>query len=173
MAQLCLWTKIRTKQWLVLGTLAFQCMREGFLCPKCNNFACLHSRQDQNELHLKRWFFCAKIDIFCKSICPNISQRYSSVYTNIFVRQMDKTNYQSNQTWAKCYHTRCIFYLQFSYMYEYVPQFTYFASFDVLNRITSFKFTFYKAREIFTILLNWSLHPLGPLFQLAVKLRFS
>ena len=26
----------------------------GFLCPKCDNFACLHTRQDQNELHLKR-----------------------------------------------------------------------------------------------------------------------
>ena len=57
MAQLCLWTKIHTKQWLVLGVPAFQCMRAGFLCPKCQNFACLHTRQDQDELHLKRWFF--------------------------------------------------------------------------------------------------------------------
>ena len=38
MAQLCFWTKIRTKQWLVLGASAFQCMR-GFLCTKCDNFA--------------------------------------------------------------------------------------------------------------------------------------
>ena len=37
-----------------LGVSAFQCMRAGFLCPKCDNFACLHTRQDQNELHLKR-----------------------------------------------------------------------------------------------------------------------
>ena len=57
MAQLCLWTKIRYKQWLVLGASAFQCMRAGFLCPKCDNFACLHTRQNQNELHLKSWFF--------------------------------------------------------------------------------------------------------------------
>ena len=28
-------------------------MRAGFLCPKCNNFACLHTRQDQNALHQK------------------------------------------------------------------------------------------------------------------------
>ena len=34
--------------------LAFQCKRAGFLCPKCYNFACLHIRQDKNELHLKR-----------------------------------------------------------------------------------------------------------------------
>ena len=34
MAQLWLWTKIHTKQWLVLGASAFQCMRAGFLCPK-------------------------------------------------------------------------------------------------------------------------------------------
>ena len=68
MTQLCLWTKIRTKQWLVLGASACQCMHAGFLCLKCDNFACLHSRQDQNELRLKRWFFFAKIGIFCKSI---------------------------------------------------------------------------------------------------------
>ena len=60
MAQLCLWTKIHTKQWLVLGASAFQCMRAGFLRLKCDNFARLHTRQDQNELHLKKWFFLPK-----------------------------------------------------------------------------------------------------------------
>ena len=90
MAQLCLWTKIRTKQWLVLGALVFQCMRVGFLCPKRDNFACLHTRQYQNELHLKRWFFLAKIGIFCKSICYNISQCCISVFTTIFVRSWKK-----------------------------------------------------------------------------------
>ena len=53
-------TEIRTKQWLVLGASAFQCIRADFLYPKCDNFAWLHTRQDQNELHLKRWFFFAK-----------------------------------------------------------------------------------------------------------------
>ena len=38
----------------ILGASAFQCMRVGFLCPKCENFACLHTLQDQNERHLKR-----------------------------------------------------------------------------------------------------------------------
>ena len=33
----------------------------------CRFFACLHTRQDQNGLHLKRIFF-AKIGIFCKLI---------------------------------------------------------------------------------------------------------
>ena len=42
----------------------------------------------QNDLHLKRWYF-AKIGI-----------------TTIFVRRKDKANYLSNQTWAKCYHSR-------------------------------------------------------------------
>ena len=32
----------------------------GFLCPKCDNSACSHTCQDQNELHLKRWFFLPK-----------------------------------------------------------------------------------------------------------------
>ena len=31
MVQLCFWTKIRTKQWLVLSAAAFKCMRTGFL----------------------------------------------------------------------------------------------------------------------------------------------
>ena len=44
-AKLYLWTKIRTKQRLVLGASAFQCMRAGFLCSKCDNFACLNTRQ--------------------------------------------------------------------------------------------------------------------------------
>ena len=74
MAQLCLWTEILTKQWLVLGASAFQCMRSGFLCPKCDNFACFHTRQDQNDLHVKRWLFFAKIDIFCKSIADPLSE---------------------------------------------------------------------------------------------------
>ena len=68
MAQLCRWTKILYKQWLVLGASAFKCMCVGFLCPKCDNFTCLHTRQDQNRLHLKRWFFFCQIGIFCKSI---------------------------------------------------------------------------------------------------------
>ena len=74
MAQLCLWIKIRNKQLLVLGASAFQCMHASFLCPKCDDFACLHTRQDQNELHLKRWFFFAKIGIFCKSIADLLSE---------------------------------------------------------------------------------------------------
>ena len=49
------------------------------------------------------FFFFAKIGIFCKSICRNISQCCSSVYTTKFVRRKDKTNYLSNQIWAKCY----------------------------------------------------------------------
>ena len=40
----------------------------GFSMPKCDNFACLHTRQDQNELLLRRRYFLAKIGIFCKSI---------------------------------------------------------------------------------------------------------
>ena len=49
--------------------------------------------------------FFAKIGFFCNSICRNISQRCASVYTTIFVRRKDKTNYLSNQTWTKCYHS--------------------------------------------------------------------
>ena len=85
MPQLCLWTKFRTKHWLVLSAPAFQCVRAGFLYLKCDNFACLHTRQDQNELHLKRWFFFfAKIGIFCKLIAvplPSVVQGYTQPYS--------------------------------------------------------------------------------------------
>ena len=93
MAQLCLCTKVHTKQRLVLGASDFQCtsMSVGFLCPKCHNVACLHTRQDQNELDLKSDFF-----FLPKSLCRNISQRCSGVYTTIFVLRKDKTNYLSN-----------------------------------------------------------------------------
>ena len=80
MTQLYLWTKIRTKQWLVLGASAFQCMRAGFLCAKCGNFACLHTRKDQNELHLKRWFF-AKIVKSNVAIFPSVVQAYTQPYS--------------------------------------------------------------------------------------------
>ena len=74
MTQLCLWTKIRTKQWLILVALAFQCMRAGFLCPKCDNFACLHTRQDQNELKSAyRW----------SRSQAHLAKQSSSVYTTI------------------------------------------------------------------------------------------
>ena len=36
----------------------------------------------------------------------HLAKRRSSVYRTIFVRSKDKTNYLSNQTWAKCYHLR-------------------------------------------------------------------
>ena len=74
---------IRTKQWIVLGASAFQCMRADFLYPTWDNFACLHTRQDQNELHLKICFFFVKIGIFCKSIAgpfPNVVQAYTQQY---------------------------------------------------------------------------------------------
>ena len=61
---------------------AFQCRRAGFLGLKCNNYACLHTRQDQNELHLKRCFF-AKIGIFCEPIAgpfPSAVQEYTQPY---------------------------------------------------------------------------------------------
>ena len=44
----------------ILVVSAFQYMRAGFLCPKCDYFVCLHTRQDRNDLHLKLFFFLPK-----------------------------------------------------------------------------------------------------------------
>ena len=63
--------------------LAFQCMPAGFLCPKCNNF-CLFTYPPRSK--------CAS------SVSRSHSaKRYSGVYTTIFVRRKDKTNYLSKQ----------------------------------------------------------------------------
>ena len=61
-----------------------------FCEQKLDNFACLYICQDQNELHLKRYFFFAKIGIFCKSICRKH-------YTATFQLRKNKMNYLSNQ----------------------------------------------------------------------------
>ena len=68
----------------------------GFSVPRMQQF-CLftcppRSKWSSSE---KMIFFL----IFCKSIaCP-----LPSVYTTIFLRRKDKTNYLSNQAWTKCY----------------------------------------------------------------------
>ena len=59
------------------GCVGFSMYACGFSVP---GFSCLHTRQDQNELHLKRWFFFVKFDIFCKSIAgplPSVIQAYT------------------------------------------------------------------------------------------------
>ena len=38
------------------GCVGFSMYAWGFSVPKCDNFDCLHTRQYQNGLHLKRWF---------------------------------------------------------------------------------------------------------------------
>ena len=97
--QLCLWNKIRTKQWLVLSASGFQCMHAGFLCPKCEYSVCLHTRQDQNELHVKKMiFFFAKIGIFCKSIAGLLSE----VKTHWMINGLQLLN-QLNFVW---HHTK-------------------------------------------------------------------
>ena len=70
----------------------------GFSVLQMRQFCLLHNRQDQNELHLERLFFC-KINIFLKSIAGPLSVAKTSAYTIfIFVWRKDKTNYLLNQT---------------------------------------------------------------------------
>ena len=48
--------------------------KSDFLCLKCDNFACLHTRHDQNELHLKRRFFLPKS---ASSVSSNTELRHA------------------------------------------------------------------------------------------------
>ena len=50
-------------------------MCAGFLCPKCDNFASLHTRQDHNELHLKRWLFLPKSGSSVSQSQAHLAQR--------------------------------------------------------------------------------------------------
>ena len=75
-------------------TMIFKVMSQyfpaGFLCPEYDNFACLYFSQDQNELHLKRWFFfLPKLVSSVSRSQAHLAQRCSSVYTTIFVRRKD------------------------------------------------------------------------------------
>ena len=86
----------------------FQCMCAGFLCPKCDNFACLHTRQDQNELHLERRFLFGENGIFCKSIAGPLSESYTHPYSfggrikliNCQIRhELSVTIHEINNSW--------------------------------------------------------------------------
>ena len=60
----------------LFGCVCFSMYECGFSVPKMRQFACLHIRQDQNELHLKRWFFFTKMGPF-----PSIVQAYTQSYS--------------------------------------------------------------------------------------------
>ena len=83
MSQLCLWTKIRIKQRLVLGASTFQCMSAGFCAPNATILLVYISAKINMSFIWKDDFF-AKIDIFCKSITgplPSFVQAYTQTYS--------------------------------------------------------------------------------------------
>ena len=56
-----------------------------------------------------KWASSEKMFFFLPKSASSVSRSQAScsrVYTIIFVRRKDKTNYLSKQTWAKCYHSR-------------------------------------------------------------------
>ena len=59
-----------------LGALAFQCMRAGFLCLKCENFKIKMSFMIWDEM-----IFFAKMGIICKSIFPSVVQAHKQPYS--------------------------------------------------------------------------------------------
>ena len=67
--QLCLWNKIRTKQWLVLGASAFSMYACGFFCgPNATILLVYIPAKIKMSFIWKDDFFFGKIGIFCKSI---------------------------------------------------------------------------------------------------------
>ena len=68
------------------GRVGFSMYTCGFSVPQMH-FDCLHTRQDQNKLHLKRCFF-----FFCQNRAHLAKRKRIG-----FVRRKDKTNYLSNE----------------------------------------------------------------------------
>ena len=62
------------------GYVGFSIYAWEFSVPKCDNFACLHIPQHQNEIHLKNDFFFVKFGIFCKSIAGLLSEAYTQPF---------------------------------------------------------------------------------------------
>ena len=67
------------------GCVRFLMYACGFSVPQMRKFECLDTRQDQNELHLKRWFFLPKSAASVSQSQAHLAKRCSSVYTTIFV----------------------------------------------------------------------------------------
>ena len=84
------------------GCIGFSMYACGFSVPQMRQFRLFTYPPRSKWASSEKMFFFAKIGIFCKSIFRNMSQRFSSVYTTIFVRRI----YLSNQTGTKCYHSR-------------------------------------------------------------------
>ena len=92
-----LWTKIRStwpdndRNWMWRPLLAHVSWKFNYACgpkfaPNSDSFWVrrlfnVHTRQDENELHLKRWFFFAKMGIFCKSIEGPLVHAYTQPYS--------------------------------------------------------------------------------------------
>ena len=56
--------------------------RASFLCPKSDNFAYLHTPQDQNEIRLIRCFFPKSASPLCRSVAIFSSvQAYTQPYS--------------------------------------------------------------------------------------------
>ena len=74
-------------------------MRAGFLCPKCDNFDCLHTRQDQNKLHLKRWFFLTKSHNRCTRTTRTVnSEWYTIICLPVVFQEIRKTSRRTRST---------------------------------------------------------------------------
>ena len=89
MAQLCLWTKIRTKQWLVLGTSAIQCMRAGFTVSQIRQF-CLFTYPPRTKwTSSEKMIFWSKLASRSVAIFSSVVQEYTQPYAcGISVPQM-------------------------------------------------------------------------------------
>ena len=85
------------------GCLGFSMYACGFSVPQMRKF-CLFTYPPRSKWASseKMFFYCRHfLYVYCRS-----NPKRCGVYTTIFVRRKNKTNYMSNQTWTQCYHSR-------------------------------------------------------------------
>ena len=128
-AQLCLWTKIRTKHWLVLGASAFLCTRAGFVRQFCLFTYPPRTKWAPSE----KMVFFAKICTFCKSIAgplPSVVQAYTQPYSfgeriHLIICQIrhevSVTIYEINTRWKKNVRWRTHNKYQYNVRFREIP----------------------------------------------------
>ena len=106
---------------------------------------CLHTRQDQNDLHLKRWFF-SNIGIFCKSIADPCSFGGRLKLITCQIRhELSVTIHQISTSWKKTLDGGPIIctYYRFIFLFAFLMFFFHFFAKSTKNFICLFLFNFF------------------------------
>ena len=77
----------------------------GFSVPQMRQYGCLHSRQDQNYLHLKIWFFFTKIFKVMSQYFPTLFKHiHNHIHSTVICQnrhELSVTIHEVSTTWKR------------------------------------------------------------------------